>query len=282
MRCAWQAYLNLLPFWMRKDVDRLGSETLQELRLRLGLVPELICANGSKCVGQPVSADDLKYCINAASGYSPWSAKTVSHGFITALGGHRLGICGTATVPDGNMSGIGNVTSLCIRVARDFPGIAQSLSNVNGSVLIIGRPGGGKTTLLRDLIRVKSDTEDGSIGVADERGELFPMWQGNICFSAGKRTDILSGCPKAQAIDALLRCMSPNTIAVDEITAEDDCAALLRAGWCGVKLYATAHASNKQDLYTRKVYKPLMENNLFDTLIILQPDKTWQAERIQQ
>jgi len=282
MRCAWQAYLNLLPLWMRQDVDRLGSDTLQELRLRLGIPPELVRSNGSVFLSRPITADDLIYCVNAASRYSPWSAKTVSSGYITAQGGHRLGLCGSATVIDGTLSGISNVTSLCIRVARDFPGIAQKLSHIKGSVLIIGSPGGGKTTLLRDLIRIKSEQEGINVCVADERGELFPVWQNQLCFSTGKRTDILSGCHKVQAIDTLLRCMSPQIIAVDEITAEEDCVALLRAGWCGVRLYATAHAQSIKDLHTRRVYKPLVESNLFDTLITLQPDKSWYAERIKQ
>ena len=280
MRCAWQAYLMLLPFWMRNDVDRLGSDTLQELRLRIGYKPEMKCISGPQYLDQSVTADDLIYCVNAASKYSPWAAKTISQGFITASGGHRLGICGCSTVLDGKLTGFSRITSICIRVARDFPGIANKLASMNGSVLIIGQPGGGKTTLLRDLIRVKSDKEEGSIGVVDERMELFPLWQDKLCFHAGKHADVMSGCPKSQAIDSLIRCMSPGVIAVDEITASNDCDALLRAGWCGVTLYATAHARNKQDLYNRSVYKPLVEKELFDNLITLRPDKSWYVERI--
>ena len=45
MRCAWQAYLNLMPHWMRCEVDKIGREALQELRLRIGSEPELTMQN---------------------------------------------------------------------------------------------------------------------------------------------------------------------------------------------------------------------------------------------
>lgn len=282
MRCAWQAYINLLPIRMREEVDKLGSQSLQELRLRLNLPPELITAKGSLWLEESVSKEDLSYCINAASRYSPWSATTSAQGYITAPGGHRVGICGNATVTNGKMSGITVPSSLCLRVARDFPGIAEAALKAKGSVLIAGRPGSGKTTLLRDLIRQKSENSEGCIAVVDERGELFPKAQGDNCFPPGRRTDILSGCSKAEGIHAVLRNMNPSIIAVDEITAQEDCNALIHAGWCGVKFLATVHAGSRSDLYSRPVYKPIIKSGLFDTLLILQPDKSWRMERMNQ
>lgn len=280
MRCAWQPFLNLLPVWMREQIDKLGRESLQELRLRLLNQPELVLRNNSVYLQGIVKTDDLKFCVNMASKYSPWSANTVNRGYITAPGGHRIGLCGTAVTENGSMMGIRNLTSLCLRVARDFPGIAQKAGDLPGSILIIGKPGSGKTTLLRDLIRQKSDAGTGSIAVVDEREEIFPQSQNELCFPAGKRTDVLSGCSKSHGIECVLRSMGPDTIAVDEITAEEDCKALLHAGWCGVKLLATAHAGCRQDLYNRPVYRPILDSKLFDTLLIMKPDKSWQAERV--
>lgn len=280
MKCAWQAYMNLVPIRMRQDVDKLGKDTLQELRLRLNTPPELITAEGSVWLEQVVVREDLLFCVNTASRYSPWAARTAAFGYITAPGGHRIGLCGEATVNDGVMTGISTPTSLCLRVARDFAGIAERAAKIKGSILILGKPGSGKTTLLRDLIRQKSDCGAGCIAVVDERGELFPTAQEQLCFPTGKRTDILTGCTKVQGIETVLRSMCPSVIAVDEITAQEDCNALIHAGWCGVQLLATAHASNRADLYARPVYKPLIKSKLFDTLLILQPDKSWRMERI--
>lgn len=280
MRCQWQAFLNLLPVWMRQPVDRLGKENLQELRLRLHSPPELVMAAGSKWLEQIVTRDDLSFCVNTASKYSPWAAATTAQGYLTASGGHRIGLCGDAVMANGEMTGIRSVSSLCLRVARDFPGIAGQAAAVGGSILILGRPGSGKTTLLRDLIRQKSDTGQGSICVVDERGELFPHFQMQSCFPCGRRTDIITGCGKPQGIEAALRNMGPEIIAVDEITAQTDCQALMHAGWCGVDLLATAHAGSRRDLFSRPIYRSLAESRLFQTLLILQPDKSWKLERM--
>lgn len=274
MRCAWKELLAILPIWCRKEVDEQGRDHLQELRLRLGLPPELVRWGDNVKLSRVISADDLSFTVNTASRYSPWAAATAAKGYITAPGGHRIGLCGEVVVQNGRMTGIRQITSLCIRVARDIPGIARKLECKTGSVLILGRPGSGKTTLLRDLIRLRGEQE--SVGVVDERGELFPSG-----FDTGSRTDILTGCSKAEGIEVLLRTMSPGIIAVDEITAEDDCLALIRAGWCGVSLLATAHAASREDLYHREVYKPLVKSRLFDTLVILHSDKSWKAERME-
>lgn len=280
MRCAWDAFIGLLPPWMRSQVDRQGSDTLQELRLRLGQAPELVLGETSCFLERTVTRDDLAFCVNTASRYSPWSAATASLGYITATGGHRVGLCGETVLQNGTMTGVRTPTSLCLRVARDFPGIAARVPKTGSSMLILGKPGSGKTTLLRDLVRQRSETLPGSIAVVDERGEVFPKESDAYCFQPGRRTDVLTGCPKAQGIEMVLRTMGPSCIAVDEITARADCDALLRAGWCGVTLLATAHASCKEDLLSRPVYKPLAESGLFDTLLVLQQDKSWHLERM--
>lgn len=280
MKCAWQSYLNLLPLWLRHQVDMLGKDTLQELRLRLGRTPELITAENSIWLDRFVTEDDLKFCINAASHYSPWSAATITSGFITASGGHRLGVCGEVSITDGYIKTITTVTSVAIRVSRDFPGIGIRAVDIPGSTLIIGCPGSGKTTLLRDIIRQKSNLMSGSIAVVDERKEVFPSNDTGFCFPPGLHTDVLSGCGKAVGIEMVLRTMGPKIIAVDEITAEADCHAMIRAGWCGVQLLATAHAENREDLFTRPVYKPLIQCRLFQNLIVIQPDKSWVLERM--
>lgn len=273
MKCAWKELLAILPPRLRSEVDNLGKINGQNLRLRINAPPELVCRDGSWWLSGFVSREDLDFVINAASRYSPWAASTISKGYITAKGGHRIGICGTAVIKNGEITGIRDVTSLCIRIARDFPGIAQVLARKTGSMLILGAPGWGKTTLLRDLIRQKSDSGT-QICVVDEREELFPGG-----FPPGDRTQVLTGCPKEQGIDMLLRTMEPQIIALDEITAEDDCRALIRAAWCGVELIATAHAASLEDFLHREIYGPLVRQNLFDHIVILHPDKSWHLER---
>ena len=279
MSCQWQMFLNLLPHWMREPVDRHGRDTLQELRLRMGGKPQLITSEGQHWLNRDVTTDDLDYCINAASRYSPWSAVTLAQGYITASGGHRIGVMGRMAIKGDCSVGVQTLSSLCLRVARDFPGIARDAC-CDSSYLIIGPPGSGKTTFLRDLIRQISNRYCWCISVIDEKGEIFPLTADGYGFPIGKQTDVMTGCPKKEGIEIAIRNMGPEMIAVDEVTAEEDCRALVHAGWCGVKLLATAHAVSREDLQCRAVYKPLIRTGLFEKLIIMHPDKTWQIERM--
>ena len=273
MECAWKPLLSILPDWMRQDVDRQGRNQLQELRLRLGQPPQLLLGNRIGELKRAVTFEDLNFCVNAASRYSPWAASTAAKGYLTAPGGHRIGLCGEGILRNGKVEGIKNLTSLNIRIARDFPRIADGIP-LKGSVLILGAPGWGKTTLLRDLIRCRS--QDQQISVVDERGELFP-WES---FDAGKHTDVMRGCPKQDAIPMLLRTMGPGCIAVDEITQEEDTLALLEAAGCGVELMATVHGTSLDDLRKRSIYRKLMDADIFDTIVLLRRDKSWKLERI--
>lgn len=273
MNCAWKELLSILPLRLRPEVDRLGREVAQEVRLRAGKPPELILPGKVLTLNHLMTADDLHFVVNTACRYSPWTAATAASGYLTAPGGHRIGLCGEATVSDGTMTGFRVIRSLNIRIARDFPGIAADLENFGGNLLLLGPPGSGKTTLLRDLIRQRSKKEN--VGVVDERGELFPKGMDD-----GSRVDILTGCSKPQGIDAVLRTMGPDTVAVDEITAAADCDALVQAGWCGVRLLASVHGTDRRDLMSRRVYKPILDSGLFDTLVILKRDKSFRTERM--
>jgi len=78
----------------------------------------------------------------------------------------------------------------------------------------------------------------------------------------------------------VLRTMGPEVIGLDEITSEEDCDALIRAGWCGIQLIATAHAGSMDDFYHRPVYRRIADMNLFDNCVILRKDRSFSVERI--
>ena len=280
MICKWDGLLSILPLRMRQEVNRFGADELTELRLRLGQLPNLVMRNRTTQISGTVTKEDIQFVMNSATKFSPWTADTLAKGFISVPGGHRIGVCGQAIRHQGRISGIRDPGSLCIRVARDFPGLAAPLKEVSGSLLIIGPPGSGKTTLLRDLIRQRSDADAGSVGVVDERCELFPAINGSWCYPMGKNTDVLSGCGKQEGIEILLRTMSPRLIAVDEVSSEEDCMALGKAGWCGVKLIATAHAENRDELFQRPLYRPITSGRLFDRLLCLDRNQSWHMERM--
>ena len=115
MTCAWQYLIELLPLWMRDYVDKQGRDTLQELRLRINAPPMLIFEHGTVSMNRSVCEGDLAFCVNMVTKYSPWSTSTASKGYYAAAGGHRIGVCGTIILSNGQATGFQNLSSLCIQ-----------------------------------------------------------------------------------------------------------------------------------------------------------------------
>ena len=271
MKCQWEKLTAILPPEIARQLDARDRENAREIRLRLGAAPEINLGSGRRELCGQVSQENLTYVINLASKYSPWCAATLAQGYLTAPGGHRIGVCGDGIFRQDKTDGFRSVRSLCIRVARDFPGIGTGIESA--STLIVGAPGWGKTTLLRDLSRQISRQE--TVSVVDERGELFP--QG---FETGRHMDILTGVPKPQGVEMVLKTMGPAYIAVDEITSEADCQAVLQAANCGVRLLATAHGAGLSDLRERPMYRRLLETGVFRQILVLSRDQSYRRERV--
>lgn len=271
MRCAWEKLTAILPRELSRQLDARDRESVQEIRLRVNVPPEVNLGRTQRQLSGTVSLENLTYVLNLASQYSPWCAATLAQGYLTAPGGHRIGVCGEGIFRQGQTEGFRQVRSLCIRVARDFPGVSEGLEGT--STLIVGAPGWGKTTLLRDLARRIAEQE--TVSVVDERGELFPEG-----FETGQHMDILTGVPKPQGVEMVLKTMGPAYIAVDEITSEADSLVMLQAANCGVHLLATVHGSGLSDLRQRPMYRRLLEAGVFRQILVLNRDQSYQRERM--
>lgn len=275
MKCQIESLLKILPMEIRESLKENYADTLQEIRLRCRQPVEYVYSNEFSHKEPVTHESDLQFIVNAASRYSPWASETMSQGYLTINGGHRIGVCGEVICNNFKIKGFKRVESLCIRLSRDVVGIATACINLKGSLILIGTPGSGKTTMLRDLSRCMADKE--SIVVIDERNELFPEG-----FSRGKRMDVLTGCPKREGIEIALRTLCPDIIAVDEITAREDCEVIRQAAYCGVRFIATAHATTMEDLQHRPIYKTLMDSRIFTYVICLNKASVVTVERVDQ
>lgn len=284
--------VNLLPMEVGQAVRELPQarqQILEEIRLRTGCEVTAVLAGAEEalCVRRPLicTRSMLEQLVNAACGYSAYAAEeTLRQGYLPLKGGHRVGLCGTAVMDGTRIITMKEISSANVRIARQIPGCAEELARTLAAhpvnTLLIGPPGSGKTTLLRDLVRQMSDRYGWRMGLVDSRGELAACLGGEPQLTVGRRTDVVSRMPKAEAMELLLRTMNPQWIAVDEITAAEDVEAMDRSAYCGVGILATAHGSGREDLVQRPLYRRLVELNLFQTLVILDREKTARVERM--
>ena len=264
--------VNIFPITIREDMKRVSFLGLEEIRIRLGLPVELIYDKGVmwlKNGAYRMDRDALEEMLNYMTGYSYYAmAEELKRGYITLFGGHRVGLTGRTNfhsldyIEQGKITGMVDIGGLNIRIAHEKKGCAKDIIPYirNGSsiynTLFFSAPGIGKTTFLRDAIRLLSLGDEIHPGikvcVVDERSEIGACIKGKPQNDLGCRTDVLDACPKEIGMEMVLRSMSPQVIAVDELGKEAEFRMLQKMGRCGVKILGTMHGGSIQEL--SKIY----------------------------
>lgn len=254
---------------LRREADAVAG-----LRLRCGQPSRLCRTDGTEVEGPRLDAASLQRIIRRLCGDSLYAyEEELKQGYFTVRSGLRVGVCGRISARSGTIQSISEISSLCIRIPREVKGCGEKLADLLygsglSSALILSPPGMGKTTLLRDLIRIASES-GWNVAVADERCEIAACWDGSPQMDVGPRTDVMDGCPKALALPMLIRSCAPQLLAVDEIGDAADAAALLEARRCGAELIATAHAAGFADARQRGSLREILNAGAFDRLILL-------------
>lgn len=266
--------------------QNMEDNKLLEIRLRINEPAILNYSYGERFLTLPsgdryiVKSEDIRATLDLVSNYSLYAYEhELRQGFITVKGGHRVGFAGQVVMEDRRVKSVKHISFVNIRVSHEIKGcglkalpyIVENKRVLN--TLIVSPPGCGKTTLLRDVIRLLSMGSNNlkgiNVGVVDERSEIGACYMGIPQNDIGIRTDILDGCPKAEGMLMLLRSMSPQVIAVDEIGSREDVEAINYVINCGCAILATIHGATIDDIRTRPVLRKLVEEKVFERYIVL-------------
>lgn len=298
-----QEISRLFPAEIKRAIENadIRMEELYEIRLRVN-APLLLVYRGTEYFLSKdgkisrderdvwnIKAEELRETMQYISKYSMYAFEDeIKQGFITIQGGHRVGIAGKTILEGTKVKGLKYISYINLRLSHQIKGCADAVmpyiikQGHACHTLIISPPRCGKTTLLRDMIRQFSDGTNGiegkSVGVVDERSEIAGSYQGIPQNDLGMRTDILDCCPKAEGMMMLVRSMSPDIIAVDELGDYEDIHAIESVVNCGCKLFATVHGSSIDDIKRKPLMQRMIQERIFERYVLL--CKTDRAGRV--
>lgn len=231
--------LEILPDPLRQTLEQHPQrDRLVEVVLDLGRRPEARFPNAAEYLSdQPVSRQDLDYCIERVGMFS---------------GDNRAGIERTLHRISAMRNRAGEVIGLTCRVGRAVfgtIGMIRDLVETGRSILMLGRPGVGKTTALREVARVLADELNKRVVIIDTSNEI--AGDGDIPHPAiGRARRMQVARPELQhqvMIEAVENHM-PEVIVIDEIGTELEALAARTIAERGVQLVGTAHGNRIENL----------------------------------
>ena len=265
-----------LPRTVGKALAAQAEGTVREIRVRAGGRASILTQQEEILCSGTFSQQQVAQMAEALCEHALYvRAEEQRQGFVTLRGGHRMGLCGRVVANGQSIRSLREISSLCVRVAGQWRGAADALApylwDENGrvrSTLIIGLPGMGKTTLLRDACRNLSE-QGVHMCVVDERSEIAAMCGGVAQLDVGPNTDVLDGCAKEAGLRWMLRAMSPEVLVTDELGSALDAQAVMDASRSGVSVMATLHGRDPETALSRGILYTLVQNQAFERYILL-------------
>jgi stage III sporulation protein SpoIIIAA len=229
--------LDVLPEHIAEVVRELDdSENLLEIVMDLGRLPKARFVNREeKLSKKEISYEDIKAITNSISDFDD---------------DNRAGIERTLHRISAIRNRHGDVVGLTFRIGRAVYGtsdIIQDLIESGSSILILGRPGVGKTTILREAARILADTA--RVIIVDTSNEIGG--DGDVphpAVGAARRMQVAQPSLQHEVMIEAVENHNPEVIVIDEIGRELEAMAARTIAERGVQLIGTAHGNTLENL----------------------------------
>ena len=266
----------MLPRNVVAFINNGQADDLQEIRIRVNRNTILKYCNEEVITDFIPNENDMINILHRLCENSIYSFQSqICNGFVTLYGGHRVGITGHVVMNNEKISNINYISALNFRIAKEIIGSSNKILKYvidNGEIqntLIVSRPGNGKTTILRDLVRNLSNMGY-TVSLIDERGEIAAMYNGVPQNDVGLRCDVLDNVTKSLGMKIAVRTMSPDIIVSDEIGTKEDIEAINYGVLSGVNGIFTAHGSSIMDIELNENLNKIYEQKVFSRIIFLE------------
>lgn len=233
-----QLLIKTLPQLLQQAVNALPGGELLEIVLDLGRRPQArLPGRAVPLADGVVSRADLEHVIQAVGAFGS---------------DNRAGIEGTLHRISAIRNRRGNIVGLTLRVGRAVFGtidLIRDLIEGNRSVLLLGRPGVGKTTKLREIARVLADDFNKRVIVIDTSNEI--AGDGDIphrAIGAARRMQVASPAAQHDVMIEAVENHMPEVIIIDEIGTAPETLAARTIAERGVQLIGTAHGNTLDNL----------------------------------
>lgn len=278
---------SLIPDYILTGIKNINLSQLSEIRLRVG-APIMVNVSGENkfltLSGAEKNHENAIICKNSTIDYvlqvaSNQSLYTINdqliQGYITVKGGIRIGVAGEVVTVNGTIKTIKNITSLNIRVPHEIKNCSLNAylyltkGNFPLNTLVLSPAGAGKTTFIRDFAyQISKRNKKINILIVDERSEITGISNGIMNLNTGN-VDVICNSKKKFAFENGIRSLKPDVIITDELNLTNDLIAIENAISSGVKVIATIHASNINDLKNKFGFCELLSKKLFERFVVL-------------
>ena len=248
---GFEKLLGYLPLWLREPT--VAAEGIEEVRFDEGCRATLKTRTGITVLERVVSKEDVEFTKFRVGSFN----ENDRAGIDGAL--HRI-----SPIRDDNKLIVG----LTVRVARHVPGAAGFLKDIltaeenrYKSVLLVGPPGVGKTTILRDTSAILSakDAYASDVVVVDSSAEIGGAGRvPDPCIGLARRMQIPHDMTQADVLMFAVRNHGPSVIIADEIGYESDAEVVATIAQRGVKVIATGHGTKLSDIAGNRHLKMLV------------------------